>query len=106
MYLRLRTVEEEGEACTTQEIPDRHAEKTLQRMEEQKRTKRRKLEKRENGREEKRTGTGSWRVVRDRPEASAERGLAACTERESQGALREEEEEERQQRGNTEEADR
>lgn len=58
VYLRLRTVEEEEEACTTQEILDRHAEKTLQRTEEQNRTKRRKSERRENGREERRTGTG------------------------------------------------
>lgn len=48
MYLRLRLVEE---ACMTQEILDRHAGKTLQRMEEQE--KRRTRERKEDGREER-----------------------------------------------------
>lgn len=58
VYLRLRSVEEEEEACTTQEILDRHAGKTLQRTAERKRRKRRQLERKEDGREERRTGTG------------------------------------------------
>lgn len=63
VYLRLRTVEEEA-ACTTPEIPDRHAGKTLRRTEEQKRRRRprrqrrRRSERNEDGREERRTGTG------------------------------------------------
>lgn len=54
--LRLRSVEEE-EACTTQEILDRHAGKALRRTEERYR-RRRRLERKEDEREERRTGTG------------------------------------------------
>lgn len=100
LYLRLRSAE--VEAYTTQEILARHAGKTLRRTEERKRKmkrKRRSLEsKEEYGFEERRTGTGWWEDVRDRPETSA-----VCTERESRGALQEEEQ---QQQRSTEEADR
>lgn len=83
MYLRLRPVEEE--ACTTQEILDRHAGKALQRVETQKR--RRRWE-----RKEERTDTG-WRE-------------AGCTERESQEGEEERKVEEQLQRKSTEEGDR
>ena len=54
VYLGLHLVEE---ACTTQEILDRHAGKMLRRTEEWKR-RRRRLERKEHEREERRTGTG------------------------------------------------
>lgn len=96
LYLRLRSVEEE-QACTTQEILDRHAEKMLRRTEERKRRRRRRrLERKEDVKEERRTGTGWWEAARDRPEM-----LAVCTERESRVALQEE-----GQQRSTEEADR
>lgn len=59
VYLRLRSLKEEEEACTTQEILDRHAGKMLRRTAEQRRRKkRRRLERKEDGREQRRTGTG------------------------------------------------
>lgn len=87
MYLRLPV---EEEACTTQEILDRHAGKALQRVKTQKR--RRRWE-----RKEERTDTG-WRE-------------AGCTERESQEGEEErkalqDKVEEQLQRKSTEEGDR
>lgn len=53
----------------------------------------------EDGREQRRKGTGCWEAVRDKPEMFADVGWAECSEKESQGAPLEEEEEDQRSTG-------
>lgn len=99
-YLRLHSVEEA--ACRTREILDRHAGKMPHRTKEEKK-RRMRMGRKEDGREQRRKGTGCWEAVRDKPEMFAEVRWAECSEKESQAAPLEEEEEDQRSTG---EADR
>lgn len=87
-YLRLHLVEEV--ACRIQEIRGRRAGKMPHRTKEEKKRRRMRMERKEDGKEERRKGTGCWEAVRDNPEVFAERRWAECSEKESRGALLEE----------------
>lgn len=85
----------------TQEILDRRAGKMPHRTKEKKK-RRMRMGRKEDGKEQRRKGTGCREAVRDKPEMFAEVRWAECSEKESQEAPLEEEEDQR----STGEADR